>query len=125
MTASPPPWQAHNVADYDPMMATRCAALLVEIVADPGRRQAILSDPRDLHRELFASFAPPGHGEYAGTYRGTAGTTLVNRRISADSQMEPGTQYEFCLPGDVPARMNQLLQQTRDLLGDANADDFG
>lgn len=106
-------------------MTTRCAVLLADIIADPKRRQAIFSDPRDLHRELFASFAPPGHGEYAGAYRGTVGTSLANRRISSDSQMEPGKQYEFCLPAEVPARMDQLLQQTRDLLGDASTDDFG
>lgn len=125
MTFSPPSWQAHNASDYDSTMMTRCSTLLAEIIADPARRQAILSDPRDLHRELFASFAPPSHGEYAGGYRGTPGTSLADRRIFADSQMEPGTQYEFCLPGEVPARMDQLLQQTRDLLGDASTDDFG
>lgn len=125
MTSSPPLWQAHGAPAYDSTMTTRCTALLAEIGADPKRRQAIFSDPRDLHRELFASFAPPDHSEYAGAYRGTSGTSLANRRISADSQMEPGKQYEFCLPGEVPARMDQLLQQTRDLLSDANADDFG
>jgi fido (protein-threonine AMPylation protein) len=125
MTAPPPLWQTHNAPSYDSTMTTRCTALLAEIGADPKRRQAIFSDPRDLHRELFASFAPPDHGEYAGTYRGTAGTSLANRRISADSQMEPGNEYEFCLPGEVPARMDQLLQQTRELIGDESTDDFG
>ena len=125
MTSSPPTWQAHNAAVYDSTMTARCSTLLAEILADPARRQAILSDPRDLHRELFASFAPSGHGEYAGSYRGTPGTSLAGRRISADSQMEPGTQYEFCAPAEVPARMDQLLRQTRDLLGDASTDDFG
>lgn len=125
MTSSPPSWQAHKAADYDSTMTSRCAALLAEIIADPTRRQAILLDPRNLHRELFASFAPSGYGEYAGSYRGTPGTSLPDRRIFADSQMEPGTQYEFCLPSEVPARMDQLLQQTRDLLGDDSADDFG
>ncbi|WP_210203322.1 Fic family protein [Rhizobium anhuiense] len=106
-------------------MTSRCAALLAEIIAEPACRQAILSDPRDLHRELFASFTPSGYDEYAGNYRGTPGTSLTDRRISADSQMEPGTQYEFCLPGEVPARMAQLLRQTRDLLDDESTDDFG
>ncbi|PDS58824.1 Fic family protein [Rhizobium chutanense] len=125
MTSSPPSWQAHKAADYDSTMTSRCAALLAEIIAEPACRQAILSDPRDLHRELFASFTPSGYDEYAGNYRGTPGTSLTDRRISADSQMEPGTQYEFCLPGEVPARMAQLLRQTRDLLDDESTDDFG
>lgn len=125
MTSSPPLWQAHAAPAYDSTMTTRSAVLLADIIANPKRRQAILSDPRDLHHELFASFAPPGHGEYAGAYRGTVVTSLANRRISSDSQIETGKQYEFCLPAEVPARMNQLLQQTRDLLGDASTDDFG
>jgi hypothetical protein len=106
-------------------MTTRCTALLAEIGDDPKLRQAILSDPRALHRELFASFAPPDHGEYAGAYRGTAGTSLAHRRIYADSQMEPGKQYEFCRPGEVPARMDQLLQQTRKVIGDKSTNDYG
>ena len=125
MTSSPPPWQAHNAADYDSTMTARCSSLLTEIIADPERRQAILSDPCDLHRELFASFAPPNHGEYAGTYRGTLKTALTNRRISAVRQMEPGSEFEFCLPAEVLARVDRLLLQTRGCLGDASANDFG
>ena len=125
MTSSPPPWQAHNAADYDSTMTARCTSLLTEIIVDPERRQAILSDPRDLHRELFASFAPPNHGEYAGSSRGTLKTSLTNRRISAVRQMEPGSEFEFCLPAEVPARVDRLLLQTRGCLGDASADDFG
>jgi hypothetical protein len=125
MTSSPPLWQAHAAPAYDSTMTTRCVVLLADIIANPKRRQAIFSDPRDLHHELFASFAPPGHGEYAGAYRGTVGTSLANGRTSSDSQMETGKQYEFCLPAEVPPRMDQLLQQARDLLGDASTDDFG
>lgn len=125
MTSSPPTWQAHNAADYDSTMTARCSALLTEIIADPERRQAILSDPRDLHHELFASFAPPDHGEYAGSCRGTPETALTNRRISAVRQMKPGSEFEFCLPAEVPARVDRLLLQTKGFLADASADDFG
>ncbi len=58
--SKPLPWQAHTAPGYDSAMTTRCSALLQEIVSDPLRRRAILADPRDLHRELFAPFAPPG-----------------------------------------------------------------
>ena len=125
MTSSPSPWQAHTAADYDSRMTARCSALLTEIIADPERRQAILSDPRDLHRELFADFAPPRHSEYAGGYRGASGTSLLDRRILADSQLDSGLQYEFCQPSDVPERMKRLLRETKSCLGDASADDFG
>ncbi len=125
MTKHPPRWQAHATKDYDAAMSARCGQLLTEIVAEPHRRQAILADPLDLHRELFAPFAPSDHPEYAGTYRGTPGTALFDRRISAESQLEPGNDYEFCLPDEVMSRMAELLKNSGDLLADTNADDFG
>ncbi|MCP3379836.1 MULTISPECIES: hypothetical protein [unclassified Bradyrhizobium] len=105
-------------------MTDRCNTLLREIVSDPARRRDILADPRNLHRELFASFVPPGHDEYAGTYRGTPDTSLVDRRIVTDSLIQPGS-YEFCIPAEVPARMDQLIQQTRACLADAKLGDYG
>ena len=125
MTKPPQRWQAHTASNYDSDMTARCGQLLAEIIADSERRQAILTDPRDLHRELFAAFAPPAHGDYAGTYRGTLGTTLADRRTSSESQLEPGVEYEFALPGEVPGRMTTLLANTQALLRDAKADDFG
>jgi hypothetical protein len=72
-------------------MMTRCAVLLGDIIADPARRQAVLADPQNLHRELFAPFAPPSDSDYAGNYRGKRGTALADRRMSSESQLEPGT----------------------------------
>lgn len=125
MPSSPPQWQAHDAAGFDATMDVRCAALLSDIKGDRPRRRAILADPRDLHRELFASFAPPAHPEYAGTYRGTAGTSLAHRTISAPCQFEPGAHYDFCPPEEVLARMARLLRETEELLQDPEADDFG
>jgi fido (protein-threonine AMPylation protein) len=106
-------------------MTARCTALLAQIISDPARRRDILADPRNLHRELFASFAPLGHDEYAGTYRGTPSTALASRRISSESLREPAGQYEFCLPGKVPARINRSLEHTHALLVDTKVDDYG
>jgi Fic/DOC family len=53
------------------------------------------------------------------------GTALANRRISSESLMEPAGQYEFCLPGEVPARTNQLLEHTHAWLVDTKIDDYG
>ncbi|CAH1664244.1 Fido domain-containing protein [Chelatococcus asaccharovorans] len=122
---APPQWQAHDAADYNRDMTDRCTKLLGEIVSDPARRQAILADPRDLHRELFAPFTPPGHSEYAGTYRGAPGSTLADRRMSSESQLEPGVQYEFCLPGEVVQRMSLVLEHARTWLNEPNTDDYG
>ncbi|WP_292534837.1 hypothetical protein [Mesorhizobium sp.] len=94
-------------------------ALGVQFIAASSLRRIASDDlalPRDLHRELFAPFAPSDHAEYAGSYRGTSGTVLVDRRISAQSQLEPGRDYEFCPPGEVAPRMATLLKNSRDLL---------
>ena len=119
-----PGWQAHTASGYDGAMTARCDRLLAEIVADPGRRQAILADPRDLHRELFASFTPTSHPEYAGTYRGTPDTPLADVRMSAGSQIDPEVVYEFCPPREVPWRMTELGVNTYSLLNEPNQDDY-
>ena len=125
MPKEAPKWQAHLASGYDGAMAARCDRLLAEIVAESGRRKAILADPRDLHREMFASFTPATHSEYAGTYRGTPDTSLVDRRMSSGSQIDPEMVYEFCPPGEVPTRMTKLQKCTAALLEDADADDYG
>lgn len=125
MTKAPPPWQAHRASNYDLEMTARCTSLLNDIISGPNSRQGILADPRNLHRDLFAAFTPPQGADYAGTYRGTPGTALADRRISAESQLELSTDFEFCLPGEVPARMRELLNNTRSLLADTKADDYG
>jgi fido (protein-threonine AMPylation protein) len=109
----PPPWQAHSAPDYDKKMEIRCDALLADITTSQTRRRNILADPRDLHRELFADFAPPGYAEYAGTYRGTAGTSLEMRICKSPSILNPGTNFEFAVPADVPANMVGLLTNIR------------
>ena len=43
----------------------------------------------------------------------------------AASQIDLGTEYEFCLPGEVPPRMVELLKNTHALLGEGSADDYG
>ena len=69
MPKEAPGWSAHLASGYDDAMTALCDRLLAGIVADPGRRKVIVADPRDLHRELFASFRPADYPEYAGTYR--------------------------------------------------------
>jgi hypothetical protein len=109
MAKPPPHWQAHAAASSDRDMTARCAALQGEITADRARRYAILTDPRDLHREMFAPFAPSRLGEYAGTYRGAPRSMLTNRRMSSASQLERGADYEFCLPADAPPAAASII----------------
>ena len=74
MPKEAPEWQAHLASGYDGAMTARCGRLLAEIVADPDRRQAILADPRDLHRELStAAGIYTGAAEYVCTKSSAAG----------------------------------------------------
>ena len=91
---------------------------------DPDRRQAILADSRDLHRELFAGFTAAGYPECAGTYRGTPDTALADIRMSAPSQIDPDVVYEFCPPREVPWLMTELRLNTRSLLYEPDQEDY-
>jgi hypothetical protein len=124
MTNTPPHWQAHTAPGYEVKMASRCASLEADIVANPSRRHAILSNPRGLHAELFSDFAPLGFPEYAGTYRGAAGTTLFGRRAFAESQQHRGSVYEFVAPNEVAARMHVMLANARDFVGQRSSNDY-
>jgi fido (protein-threonine AMPylation protein) len=125
MTNSAPRWQAHTAKDYDAKLSAQCAALSSEIVSNSARRQRIIADPRELHAELFSQFTPPDHPEYVGTYRGTPGTTLADRRMSAGSQLQPETEFEFVPPAEVSLRMSAMLTNTRAMLAEYGANDFG
>ena len=119
-----PGWQAHLASGYDAVMSARCNRLLAEIVADAGRRKAIMADPRELHRELFASFTPADYPEYAGTYRGTPDTPLADIRMSTGSEIDPDVVYEFCRPREVPWRMQELGINIHSLLNEPGETDY-
>jgi hypothetical protein len=91
MAKLPPTWQVHRAINYDITMMIRCTVLLRQIILDPARRRDILADPRNLHRELFASFAPPGHDEYAGTYRGTRAPRSLTEGVPQKAWSSPQT----------------------------------
>ena len=96
MPKETPGWQAHLASGYDDVMTGQCDRFLAEIVADSGRRKTVMADPRDLHRELFADFAPADYPKYAGTYRGMPDTPLADVRMSTPSRIDPEVVYEFC-----------------------------
>jgi fido (protein-threonine AMPylation protein) len=104
-----PVWQLHAAPDYDLVMARECAALGHRIRSDPAFRRDFLHDPRTCHRDLFKRFAPISFPEYAGTYRGTPGTTLEHRPIHATSITDGSRHFAFTPPEHVPARAAQLL----------------
>lgn len=103
-------WKPHEAPEYDRVMADACASLSARIKADAAFRSSLLRDPRACHHDLFARFAPEAFGEYAGTYRGTPGTSLEHRPIHAPSVLERGRFFAFTAPDLVPARIEQLLE---------------
>lgn len=104
-----PLWQAHTAPDYDAIMREACAVLAARIRSDSTYRRQLLRDPRACHRNLFERFAPEGYKEYAGTYRGTPGTSLEHRPMHAPSLQEGARFFAFVPPNHVPARIAELL----------------
>lgn len=75
------PWAPHDLSHYDADLTRSSEAELQRLAtAGSANRLDFLMDPRAVHRRLYASLAPATHPEYAGTYRGTPGTTLEFRR---------------------------------------------
>jgi len=106
-----PTWQAHHAGGYDQAMREASAAFLARIEIDQPYRLSVIQDSRDLHRAFFLPFAPASHQEYAGTYRGTVGTSLESRIMGAPSLIEPGREFAFEDPVGLPEKVAYLLGQ--------------
>lgn len=116
-----PEWQAYTMPDYDAAMTQACTALQQRILVDAAYRSSLLTDPRGLHRSLFAGFTPPGYPEYAGTYRDTAGTSLEGRRSGAPQIFSPQKSFSFEEPEDVAAGLDFMLSEIRRELAPAKS----
>lgn len=108
-----PEWQAYTMPNYDAAMTQACTDLQRRVLVDAAYRASILTDPRDLHRSLFAEFTPPGYPEYAGTYRGTSGTSLERRRMGAAQIVSPQKSFSFEKPERVAEALDFLLSEVR------------
>lgn len=117
----PPEWQAYTMPNYDAVMTRACTELQQRILVDPAYRASILTDPRELHRALFAQFTPPGFPEYAGTYRGTAGTSLEGRRMGAPQIFDLKKSFAFEEPEKVAAALDFMFSEVRRELVPARA----
>lgn len=110
---TPPEWQAYTMPGYDAAMTGACADVQQLILDDAAYRSSVLTDPRDLHRVLFAAFTPPGFPEYAGTYRGTAGTSLERRRMGAPQILDLKKSFAFEPPEKVAVALDFMLSEVR------------
>lgn len=118
--ANASPWQAHEAPRYDEIMRQRCAELVQTLKSDAAYRVQVRTDPAQLHKYLFQQFTPNGFEEYAGTYRGTANTSLHGRTAGARSVINYNEAYSFVAPDEVFARMAMLRDGVERHLLDAN-----
>lgn len=89
-------------------LETQCAAKLTELLAGGAAlAEAFMRDTRAVHGQLYASLTPSGCGEYAGNYRGTAGTSLEKRVVGADGSV-------FSNPKQVKKHLDDQLSKLID-----------
>lgn len=94
-------WAPHELPSYDKTLEAGCAAEIRRLATTSSQdRLNFIIDPRDAHKRLYAALTPVEHPEYAGTYRGTAGTTLEGRR-SGVCREDDGSFQEFIGPDKV------------------------
>lgn len=116
---SPPQWHPHDDADYDKKVGTLSAAALEHLRnATTAERQSFASDPRDVHRRLYETLTPAGYSEYAGTYRGTAGTSLEHRNIVA-KRLSDDSHHKFLAPEKVSTSLSQIQPLIDEIFGNA------
>lgn len=113
MATPHPEWHPLQDPTYDAVMTEANAVLLRELTEDPVLRAAILADPRVIHRRLYAPFAPASHPEYAGTYRGTPGTSLEHRVMGGPSVLKPGETVYFAQADLAPTATTKLMAEVR------------
>ncbi|MBA5636167.1 Fic family protein [Duganella sp. LX20W] len=106
----PPEWMPHESPAYDEILRTSCATEMQRLAAASSEeRLRFISDPREVHSRMYAGLAPEGYPEYAGTYRGTLGTTLEGRRSRA--YREDGRLQDFSEPDRVARWMGEVAKQ--------------
>ncbi|MCA0367941.1 MAG: Fic family protein [Proteobacteria bacterium] len=114
MTIKHPEWHPQRHPEFDAQMTVESATLLQQLQTDPSYRRACLDDPRLVHRQLYAVFAPATHPEYAGVYRGAPGSSLAFRVMGGPSVITDGETFNFMAPAAVHPAMQRLVVTVRD-----------
>tara|TARA_R110002051_G_scaffold37159_6_gene80052 strand:+ start:6076 stop:6738 length:663 start_codon:yes stop_codon:yes gene_type:complete len=104
-----PEWHPEEAPDYDSNLSASGAQVLTRLRSDAGFCASVLTDPRELHRTLYAHFAPAAYPEYAGTYRGTPNSPLESRYSGCQSLLDGQPQLRFLSPEQVPSAMENIL----------------
>jgi len=112
---SPLQWHPHDDPRYDSILAPLCTAELESLrKGTSADRLAFICDPKDAHKRLYSALAPTTHKEYAGTYRGTTGTTLFQRE-SAAIRVTDGQEKRFIPSSDVKSWLNIICKIATEL----------
>lgn len=120
-----PAWAPHELSNYDDTLCAQSATEFQRLAsASSQERYSFIINPREAHKRLYGSLTPNEHPEYAGTYRGTPGTSLEARRIFAVRE-DSGLPQEFISPDKVMKWlqvMEQLAKKFFDLRMDMTAE---
>lgn len=116
-----PTWHPHEHPEYNMILGQASAAVHESLNASSSQeRMAFVLDPRSIHRFLYDKLVPEGFDEYAGTYRGAAGTSLESRKISAIRQTD-GMQQVFLSPEKVAGRLETLAPIVQKIFNGSSA----
>ena len=106
-------WTPHELPTYDETLETACAIEIRRLAAASSQeRLRFIIDPREVHERIYAALAPEEHPEYAGTYRGTPGTTLEGRR-SGVCREDDNSFQEFVAPDRVSHNLKAVADQAK------------
>jgi hypothetical protein len=108
-------WHPELHQDYDIGVGTAAGKCLETLrTSSSDVRKEFVVDPRDVHRQLFCMVAPLNQPEYAGSYRGTLGTSLESRVVTLASQigLEPQRlQSPALVLGDMTGFYNRWVNE--------------
>ena len=111
-----PEWHPDQDPEYERLLTTSSATELSTLLScGVSAAKVFMQDTRRVHQRLYAPLTPPGYQEYAGTYRGTKGTTLQDRRNHAQFVTKEGA-FEFTAPEKVSVFLDNHLKSAIDQL---------
>lgn len=91
-------WRPHEHPDYDHTLEEISN---LELLSLKRSTPSFLKDPRPTHKRLYSNLTPVDFSEYAGTFRGTLGTSLEFRQLSPPPLGEQKGVMEFVSPDKV------------------------
>ncbi|MBA8912223.1 Fic family protein [Methylorubrum thiocyanatum] len=106
-----PSWEISAVPGSDALLQQRCPELLTNLAGLSDEQFIVsLSDPRDIHRQLFKDLTPEGFPEYAGNFRGSSYPSLQYRRLGVNPAISAlvGPSLSFSEPDAVERTMSML-----------------